>query len=101
MADIFTRIQDASDQEVRTVLARLCILDNGTQKKALQLLNMVQEVSNAQKTAGLPHTTFYICLNCGEAYNEDENGPVELNCNYHPGESSLNKVGSIRAGTAC
>lgn len=65
MADIFTRIQDASDQEIRTVLARLCVLDKDTQKKAMQLLNMAQEASNAQKTAGLPHTTFYICLNCG------------------------------------
>lgn len=84
MVDTFKRIQNASEQELRTVLANLCRASDNTRRKAAELFDQCERASNVQTVGKMPPATLYICLNCEDEFEEAWNGPKA--CCYHPGK---------------
>jgi hypothetical protein len=80
---IFARIQNATDHELRTVLAGLCA-DETTRKEAVKMFSRLEKTARALEGSNQPSTTVYICLNCKEAYIEAQNAADA--CYYHSGE---------------
>ncbi|AEO67918.1 uncharacterized protein THITE_2117094 [Thermothielavioides terrestris NRRL 8126] len=81
MADIFARIQSATDHEVRTVLAGLCA-DRRVRESAGELFDRLERASKHYAADAL-----YICINCRQAYVEALNAAG--GCRYHPGHLVL------------
>ncbi|KAK4152400.1 hypothetical protein C8A00DRAFT_34928 [Chaetomidium leptoderma] len=84
---IFQCIQNASDDEVRTVLAGLCT-DGVVKNTAVKLFEKLGRLSNRgttleERRSGSPAPTQYICIICRNAYTEEGNSPTA--CRYHPG----------------
>lgn len=80
---IFARIQNATDHELRTVLAGLCE-DKTTRKEAAKMFSELENAARALEEGNQPSTPLYICLNCKEAYSDVHNAPDA--CHYHSGE---------------
>lgn len=82
---IFHCIQNASEQEVRQVLAGLCT-DGLVRKDANKFFIKLASENRSRRESGRNGVTptRYICITCRNAYTEEENSPRA--CRYHPGE---------------
>ncbi|KAK4152401.1 hypothetical protein C8A00DRAFT_16291 [Chaetomidium leptoderma] len=87
MASIFARIQNATDHEVRTVLAGLCA-DSTNKRYAEKLFDRLDQTAKAYGDRKLAVPTLDICLNCKQAYNEAQNAANA--CHYHSGIIEIN-----------
>jgi hypothetical protein len=85
-ANIFARLQNATESELRTVLAALCADSDNTQKRTATLLDRLDRGKQDRTRQGLLPSThaLHICLNCKQAYNDRDN--ISGACHYHPGE---------------
>lgn len=89
---IFQRIQNASENEVRQVLADLYIDDvvKGTTDrlfdKLLQKAASPKSKSRREHHSATPpaEAQYFICIICRNAYTEEENSPTACR-QYHPG----------------
>jgi hypothetical protein len=82
MADVFTRIQNATDAEICTVLAGLCA-DGTTKRRVERMFRQLYQTAKAYEQRRLALPTLYICLNCSMAFNEAQN--TRGACRHHPG----------------
>jgi hypothetical protein len=84
MAGIYARIQNASEHELRTVLAGLCADSDSTRNKTTRLFNGLDQFAKAYNQQKLPAPTPCICRNCQKPFDEADNQPNV--CRYHEGE---------------
>ncbi|KAH6847207.1 hypothetical protein B0I37DRAFT_414967 [Chaetomium sp. MPI-CAGE-AT-0009] len=91
-AHIFARIQNATDHELRTVLAGLCA-DEATRKQAVKLFSRLEQAARAFEEGNQPPPALYICLNCKGAYSEAQNTAGA--CHYHPGIVVINNDSEV------
>ncbi|KAK4096150.1 hypothetical protein N658DRAFT_481132 [Parathielavia hyrcaniae] len=82
MADIFARIQSATDGEVRAVLKGLC-KDATTRKRAESMFHQLDVAAEAHERRELAPPTLHVCVNCSMAFSEASN--TRGSCRYHPG----------------
>lgn len=83
-SDILELIQEATDSEVRTVLAALCAESDDTARKASKLLGRLMDAAQAyEERKQPPPPTLHICLNCQKPFAEAEN--TAQACQYHTG----------------
>ncbi|KAK3292006.1 uncharacterized protein B0H64DRAFT_468909 [Chaetomium fimeti] len=81
--NIFARIQNATDHELRTVLSGLCA-DEATRKEAMEMFSRLEKLKGGDQ----PPTTLHICLNCKASYSAGQN--TSDACRYHPGVVDIN-----------
>jgi hypothetical protein len=84
MADIYTRIQHATEHELRTVLAGLCADSGSIKTKTTRLFRHLDQVEEAYNQQRRPAPTLCICRNCQKPFDEADNRPDA--CRFHKGE---------------
>jgi hypothetical protein len=92
-SDIQRRIQNATDSEVRAVLAALCAESDATARKATKLFSRLERTTQDYEERNLPPPALHICLKCQKPFVEADNAPEA--CQYHTGKimDSTNSVG--------
>ncbi|KAJ4291387.1 hypothetical protein N0V88_005980 [Collariella sp. IMI 366227] len=79
MADVYTRISNAPNHEVCSVLASLCEGDSTIKKKAERMFAHIDRHGQAYQKQKLPQPKLYVFLNCKKSYDEARNSKDACN----------------------